>query len=142
MSAPDAASEVRAAPCRAPLRIGPLNVRTDPTDVEAFRRAAGHAGDRVPLVFPMRWLTGAPLRAALVDLVNPASEILVHESQSFEYETALRIGEDYVMTVEAHREAGPDRLLLRATLATPLDVFCGRFDTVLRIIADDRDRRP
>ena len=42
----------------------------------------------------------------------------MHKSQHFAYETALRVGEDYDLSVSMRREEKPPRLVVEALLAT------------------------
>ncbi len=139
MAAPSSeGSEVKAASSEFPavlsLRVGPLTVRADAAEVEAFRREIfATPGDKaVPFTFPVRWLTHPDIRAAGAGLIGSEPWVPIHELQSFDYERPLEIDIDYQMTVEIIREFDPARLILRAEIgdATP----CLRTEMILRII--------
>lgn len=118
--------------------VGPLTVRADAAEIEAFRREAlGAAGGApVPFTFPVRWFTHPEIRSAsFAELASLEPWVPIHESQSFDYERPLEPDTDYRMTVEITREHDPARLILRAEIgaASGADI-CLRVEMILRII--------
>lgn len=97
--------------------VGPVAVRADPAEVEAFARALGLCATYgpVPLTFPMRWLGLPAIREPIARELEIAGKLLVHQSQSFAYTRPLDPDADYVISAEAHRDRS-GRIALRATL--------------------------
>lgn len=120
------------------MRLDPFTVRTDRSEVEAFARATGWRGavETVPFTFPFRWLTGPIPRAAINRLLGSETAILpVHEGQTFERIRDWQMDRDYRLTLDLRRENAPDRLTLRASIATREGDPCGTLETVLRLVS-------
>ena len=118
------------------LHVGPLTVRAEAAEVAAFaREAAAPLDGTVPFTFPMRWFAHPEIRAAGKKLVDGEAWILIHESQSFDYDRPLDADVDYRMSIEIIRELEPSRLILRAEIGDKDP--CLRAEMVLRIIATD-----
>lgn len=118
------------------IRLPPIRVRTDRSEVAGFLRETGGArtGGFVPLTFPVRWLALPAVRGLILQLIGGQGFLPVHEGQSFAYEQELRIETDYVLAIEARRTAKPPRLTLKMAIATGQGEICGRSETVLRIL--------
>ncbi len=116
------------------VRIGPLKVRAEVAEVEAFaQEISGDVKEEgLPFTFPIRWFTHPDIRAAGERLGGSEPWVPIHESQTFDYERPLKIGVDYVMVVEMHREMEPARLILRAEIGDGAP--CLRSEMILRII--------
>ena len=115
--------------------LGPFAVMGVASEVEAFRAATGlpaDGGPRLPLTFPMRWLAAPEVRAATTGMVSD-DVALVHEAQTFEYDAPLLTGEPYALTLVAHRESDPDRLVLTGSVAAVDGTRMARLETVLRL---------
>ncbi len=121
----------------APLRLEPLPVRTEADAVAAFAREIGTQASRVPFTFPIRWLAHPEIRAAAARIMGESGWIPLHESQSFDYRSALVVDADYRMQVEMRREARPPRLVVRSEVAAPDGGLCLTMETILRIVAPD-----
>ena len=119
------------------VRIGPLMVRTDAADVEAFARALGlrEICGPVPLTFPIRWLSLPDVRGEISRELGLDQAPLVQQSQTFHFFGPLEPDRDYSFEIVARR-LGPsfDRTSLRATVrdVTGNDVLT--MDTVLRTL--------
>lgn len=120
----------------APIRLPPIRVRTDGSEVAGFLRVTGGArtGGFVPLTFPVRWLALPAVRSSILQLIGGQGFLPVHEGQSFAYEHELRIDTDYVLAIEARRTAKPPRLILRMAVSTGQGEICAHLETVLRIV--------
>ena len=119
----------------APTPLGCFTVTGHASEVDAFRRATGLStpdGAVLPLTFPMRWLAAPEVKDAVGAMV-PHDVALVHEAQSFDYERPLRVGTAYTLTLRAHREADPDRVVLHGAIATGDCEPVARLETVLRL---------
>jgi hypothetical protein len=117
------------------IRLPPIRVRTDRSEVAGFlREIGGTTGGFVPLTFPVSWLALPAVRGLILQLIGGQGFLPVHEGQSFAYEQELRIETDYVLAIEARRTAKPPRLTLKMTIATEQGEICGRSETVLRIL--------
>ncbi len=80
----------------------------------------------------MRWLASPEVRAATTAMV-PADVALVHEAQTFAYDAPLLAGEPYAMTLAAHRESDPERLVLAGSIAGADGARVATLETVLRL---------
>lgn len=118
--------------------IGSFRVKADPAEVAAFRKATGlgDAGATLPLTFPMRWMVRQEVRAAILAMVVEPDIVLVHESQSFDYERPLVCGEDYVLALSARRESAPDRLFVDGTISGGQGTLC-KIETILRLFSTE-----
>jgi hypothetical protein len=116
------------------VRIGPLKVRADPAEVEAFAQeiSAGVKEEGLPFTFPIRWFTHPDIRAAGERLGGTEPWVPIHESQSFDYARPLAADVDYTMIVEISREMEPARLILRAEIGDGAPYL--RAEMILRII--------
>jgi len=120
------------------LRLGPFPVSAKRSDVEAFRAATGwHEADlkdsvRVPHTFPMLWLSGAELRAAIEAKVQSLGGIAIHESQTFTYQKPLDVDRDYLLSAEIETHTNPDRLSVRVSVSEMNDVLLD-IETILRV---------
>lgn len=117
--------------------IGSFRVRAEPGEVAAFREATGLPGDHanVPLTYPMRWLVTPDIRAALLAMVPEPDLVLVHESQTFDYQRQLRCGADYVLSLAVRREAAPDRLFVDGMIADAEGLPFAAVETILRLFS-------
>ena len=99
------------------LRRGPLSVRVDPDEVSAFREALDSEwGDGVPLTFPIRWRGLPGVREMLAELTAPG-ELLLHHSQTFEYQRQIQSGCEYQVETEGRREGSPrNRLVFQSSI--------------------------
>jgi hypothetical protein len=106
-----------------------------------FRQATGSTttGAALPLTFPMCWMTGPEVRAAVFAFLNDDRVVLIHESQSFDYATPLRVGEPYRLILQARREQGPDRLLIFGDVLTAAGDVAAKVETILRLISVPED---
>ena len=118
------------------VELGVFPVRGTASEADAFRLAIGQppGGVALPLTFPMRWLAAPEVRAATTGMV-PDDVALVHEAQTFEYDAPLLTGEPYALTLVAHRESGPDRLVLAGSVATIDGTRMAWVETVLRLFS-------
>ncbi len=125
-----------------PRSLGRFEVRAEPSEVAAFREATGLSdrGDTLPLTFPIRWLAAPEVRAALAAMVPDADLVLVHESQTFDYDAPLQGGKTYALSLAARREAEPDRLVIDTTILAADGAPRARCETILRLfsVADAR----
>ena len=118
-----------------PRLLGRFEVRAEPAEVTAFRRATGlPVADALPLTFPIRWLAAPAVRAAMSAMVPDADLVFLHEAQTFDYAVPLRCGETYAMALTARREDDPDRLVVDATILAADGAPCARCETVLRLV--------
>jgi hypothetical protein len=113
----------------------PLEVCVDADRAMALARETGAVCDGVtaPLSYPALWLTEPALRAAVAEICEGEDLVPVHEAQRFDYETPLRIGARYLLSVAMRREAKPPRLVLEALLQTPGGAEVAKLETVLRL---------
>ncbi len=118
------------------IRLPPIRVRTEASEVAGFLRETGEAltGGNVPLTFPARWLALPAVRGAILQSIGGSGFLPVHEAQSFSYERELQIETDYVLAVEACRTATPPRVTLKMEVSTGEGAICARVETVLRIV--------
>ncbi|MGA8172688.1 MAG: hypothetical protein WB816_17895 [Methylocystis sp.] len=125
------------------LELPPARVRVDAARAAEFSRETGFdAGfNGAPLCYPAVWLTTPAIHGAIEQICARAESVPVHESQHFAYETPLRVGEDYDLSVSMRREEKPPRLVVEALLATLEGVPVGRFETLLRLVPRDALRR-
>lgn len=118
--------------------LGSFRVRAGADEADAFRKATGVAaaeGDALPLTFPIRWLVTPEIRAALLAMVPEPDIVLLHEAQAFDYRQPLRVGRDYDLSLDARREALPDRLFVDGTIADLDGTTCATVETVLRLFS-------
>jgi len=80
----------------------------------------GGVDDWVPIIFPIRWLALVEIRVALAAFADPASTLLLHESQSFSQRSALRMGETYLVTLNLQALSGQPRRIEMIGAATSL----------------------
>lgn len=118
-----------------PVRLPPVRVRAEPSEIAAFSLATGGAGSArfVPLTFPFCWFALPSVRGFIVHAVGDGF-LPLHEAQSFAYRRALQPGSEYILAVEARRSTNPDRLTLEARVLTPRQEICVELETVLRIV--------
>lgn len=127
----------------ATARVGPIVVRTERSEVEAFARALGLRATYgpVPLTFPIRWLGLPELREALAREFGVTDALLVQQSQAFEYVEPLALDRDYLIEVAGRRElTSPGRLALHATIRQGSGESVLTSETVLRLF--DRSASP
>ncbi len=117
------------------VRLPAIRVRIDPDEAARFLRETGGAGtgDFVPLTFPFRWLALPEIRGLILQLIGEGF-LPVHEAQSFVYEKSLRIGAEYVLSVEIFRKENPSRLTLKMTVSTGEGEICAHLETTLRLV--------
>ena len=123
----------------APTPLGRFPVAGTAAEAFAFRAATGLSvveGPVLPLTFPMRWLAAPAVRDAMAAMTSDGF-VLVHEAQTFDYEQPLLVGEPYVLTLLAQREADPDRVILRGSIAAGDGAPAARLETVLRLFPLD-----
>ncbi len=119
------------------VAIGPLTVRTDAADVDAFAHALGpHANyGPVPLTFPIRWLSLPAVRGEISRALGLDQTPLVQQSQTFDYARRLECDHDYAFALTARRAApSPDRTVLHATIRDAAGNDMLTMDTVLRTL--------
>ncbi|MDR3462495.1 MAG: hypothetical protein P4L76_09305 [Beijerinckiaceae bacterium] len=116
--------------------LGTFTVSSTAGEAAAFCAATGLdcVGDVLPLTFPMRWLVGADVRAALLDAVADPDVVLVHESQIFDYSHRLRSGDSYALSLSTRRESAPERLLVDGVIRDASGLELARLETILRLI--------
>ena len=121
--------------------IGTFAVSADAAEVAAFRRAAriDDAGDALslevlPFTWPIRWMARPDIRAALTALVPEPDLVPFHESQTFDYVAALRVGSPYTLVVSARRETAPERLVVDGVLSAD-GAQVATIETVLRLFS-------
>lgn len=116
--------------------LGTFVVSSTDDEAAAFRVATGaeSAGGVLPLTYPMRWLVGPEIRAALLDAVADPDVVLVHESQIFDYSHRLRSGESYALSLSTRRESAPERLLVDGAINDDSGMELARLETILRLI--------
>ena len=122
--------------------LGPMDVVADPETIARFRSALGAAAADIPATFPVVWLGRPAVREALRPVLGPGL-LLIHESQSFDYERPLKSGARYVLTGVARRESERDRLIVAARAhEADAGVLSVTMQSVLRLvgIAGDRTR--
>ena len=115
------------------LRLGPFPVRTERTQIEAYRGATRTSGQEVPTAFPICWLGQPQIRAAVEDACR--ERLPLHEGQTFEYVRPLRQDADYRLWLTLSEEADPPRLVLKSECQNPAEELCLRMETVLRLVA-------
>ncbi len=116
------------------VSLGPLEVVAGEAELAAFAEACEAPPGEPPATFPIAWLAAPALRSMLQAMAGP-SYLPVHESQSFDYERALKPGGRYVLSGVARRETGPDRLVV-ALQATDGEAHVAlTMKTVLRLVA-------
>ncbi len=118
----------------APSLLGPFRFRVEPDRAAAFARETGGDGASVPLSYPAIWIADPKLFDPVRDLCAAEDVVPVHESQSFSFETPLRAGADYDVTVALRREETPPRLILDATIAATDGATVARSETMLRLV--------
>ena len=117
------------------LGIGPVPVRTDALDVEAFASALGlqRGYGPVPLTFPIRWLSLPSIRGTVIRRLGLEHDAIVQQSQTFAYCDALEPDREYTFEVDARRERAPtDRTVLRGTVRDRAGNIIATLDTLLR----------
>ena len=117
--------------------LGAFAVAGSAADADAFRAATGLStgGDVLPLIFPMRWLVLPAVRSAMTSLVPESDLVLVHESQSFDYEAPLRIDTAYTMHLTGRRKTEPDQLIVDGAILDADGATLGTLETVLRLFS-------
>lgn len=122
------------------IALGGFGVEASPDEIAAFRAATGlpAQGETLPLTFPIRWMASPAVRDAVATLAPESDLILVHESQTFDYATALRVGEPYTLTLTGRRVTTPDRLIVDGTVAAADGSICARLETILRLVSTTR----
>ncbi len=113
--------------------LGPFRFRIDPERAAAFSRETGADGASVPLSYPAVWIADPRLFDPVRELCAAEGVVPVHESQSFSFETPLRAGAEYDVTVALRREETPPRLILDATVAAG-GATVARSETMLRLV--------
>lgn len=117
--------------------LGPFPVMVDAERAAAYGAEAGlapRADGCAPLCFPAVWLSAPDIRAAIARVCAEADSVPVHESQSFDYDSPLRVGESYDLSLTLRREAAPPRLVIEAVVAAPGGEVCARIETMLRLV--------
>jgi hypothetical protein len=87
-----------------------------------------------PLCYPAIWLTAPDIHAAIARVCAEADSVPVHESQSFAYDSPLRIGQSYDLSLTLRREATPPRLVIQAVVAALGGEAMARIETMLRLV--------
>jgi hypothetical protein len=113
-------------------RLGPFCVRTEPTQIAAYRNAIGASGDDVPAAFPICWLGQAEIRTAVEAAC--AGRLPLHECQTFDYARPLEVGTEYRLSLILHEQADPPRLAANAEITTVAGEICLRMETLLRLV--------
>ena len=125
------------------LSVGPIEVTADAAEADAFRRAtlvAVEPGDELPFTFPMRWLADARIRAAAARLIGDATGehvIALHEQQTFDYATPLKIGETYRLSVHMRRPPGAQQIIVDVEIGPNANLIYLRMEMILRLVAID-----
>jgi acyl dehydratase len=117
------------------LSIGPVPVRTDALDVEAFASALGlqRGYGPVPLTFPIRWLSLPSIRGMVIRRLGLEQDAIVQQSQTFAYFEVLELDREYTFEVDARRERTPtDRAVLHGTVRDHGGNIIATLDTLLR----------
>ena len=117
--------------------LGAFAVAASAEEADAFRGATGLplGGSSLPLTFPMRWLATQAVRDSLTGLVSEPEIVLVHESQSFDYEAPLQVGTLYTLSLKGRRKTDPDQLVVDGTIADPNGITLARIETILRLFS-------
>lgn len=113
--------------------LGPFEVAADRASVARFAQETGARDGGVPATFPIVWLSGAELKAALRAAAGPDC-LPVHESQAFDYIRPLTPGDAYRLTALARRVAAPDRLIVEASVSDRGGALALTMRAVLRIV--------
>lgn len=120
-------------------RVGPLRLRANADEVAAFCRITGWstaASNFLPATMPIKWLTAAPVRAALLEMAGASATVPVHESQSFAYDKRLLVAHDYDMTVTLTRLHVPERVKLDAVICDAgATQALANIETILRLVS-------
>lgn len=125
------------------LSVGPISVKADAAEADAFRGATpllGETGDELPFTFPMRWLANAEIRAAATRLIgdDTGQHVLAwHESQTFDYAAPLRVGETYRLNVHMRRPPEARQIIVAAEIGPSADLVHLRMEMILRVVAID-----
>ena len=114
-------------------RLGPFCVRTERTQIAAYKRAIGASGDDVPAAFPICWLGQAEIRTAVEAACT--SRLPLHEGQTFDYKRPLAVGTEYRMSLILQEQSDPPRLATKAEITTASGEICLRMETLLRLVA-------
>jgi hypothetical protein len=115
------------------LRLGPFPVRTERTQIEAYRSATRTTGEEVPTAFPICWLGQPQIRGAVAQACR--ERLPLHEGQTFEYVRPLEQHADYRLSLTLSEEADPARLVLKSECRSPGGELCLRMETLLRLVA-------
>ena len=113
--------------------LGPYEVATDASAISAFAAATGAPAETIPATFPIVWLSGPELKAALRTAAG-ANFLPVHESQAFDYVRPLAAGARYTLTAVARRESGPERLVVEAAVVELSGAPALTMRAVLRLV--------
>ena len=117
--------------------LGPFRVTVDAERAAAYSREVGFAprvDGSAPLCYPAVWLTAPDIHASIARVCAETDSVPVHESQSFAYDSPLRVGESYDLSLALRREATPPRLVIEAVVAALGGEACARFETMLRLV--------
>jgi hypothetical protein len=125
------------------LSVGPIEVKADAAEADAFRRATsavGEASDELPFTFPMRWLAHAEIRAAAARLIGDETGeqmLALHESQTFDYASPLKVGETYRLNVTLSRPPQAQQITVDAEIGPGADLIYLRMEMILRLFTVD-----
>jgi hypothetical protein len=127
-----------------PEQLGPFTVSAERPRIDAFCRATGWPElrptdkARVPHTFPMLWLSGPHLRAALEAKLRDLGGIAIHESQSFAYQKPLEADRDYRLNASLETLRNPDRLILRVSISEMANDAVLDIETILRVVGIEK----
>jgi hypothetical protein len=123
----------------ADLRIGPVETRILPEEVEAYARATlgvPPPSGTVPATFPATWLWHPRAAAAVAEAAGGSGKMPVLTAQRFAYLAPLAVGATYRFTIERFREAGdPDAVELEAEVRDEKGRLVATFSAAFRLVA-------
>ncbi|HMK90386.1 MAG TPA: hypothetical protein VK446_12240 [Methylocystis sp.] len=119
------------------ISLPPFGVAVEPSRAASFARETGFltAPEDPPLCYPAVWLTSPEILNAVERICAEARCAPVHEKQRFVYDSPLRFGAQYRLSVVLRREAEPERLAITARVETEEGACVARVETLLRLVS-------
>jgi hypothetical protein len=114
-------------------RVGPVRVVTALDALRAFRHVGGWREEEgsVPLSFPVVWMKRPEIVEA-IHAVAEGMEVLVHETQRFEYSRVLDVDEQYDLMLELMCERERARVTVTAEILALDGTIVGTAVSTLR----------
>ena len=125
------------------IGLGPINVRTDASQVAAFAQALGFPDTfkSVPLTFPIRWLSLPNVRGEALRRLKCDQTRIVHWFQSFDFLHPLERDRDYSLEIAArHTSSKPGDISLQSVIHDSAGNPLVRLNTGLRSLVIRTER--